>query len=104
MDKRTSGVLVKSMKLMGFGYGRPFETFWVSLKINSQIMVGRGDKTKFWLDDWCGNRILRDMFLSLFSICTNTNSRIEEMWSPQDWNLIFCRLLNDGRLMEWWSF
>nr|AAT40556.2 hypothetical protein SDM1_4t00019 [Solanum demissum] len=71
---------------------------WESLKNNSKIVVGRGDKTKFWLDDWCGNGILRDLFPILFSICTNTNSKIEEIWSPQGWNIIFRRLLNDWEI------
>ncbi|WMV46725.1 hypothetical protein MTR67_040110 [Solanum verrucosum] len=77
---------------------RTIRNLWESLKNNSQIVVGRGDKTKFWLDAWCGNGIVRDLFPIIFSICTNTNSKIEEMWSPQGWNLIFRRLLNDWEI------
>ncbi|KAG5616439.1 hypothetical protein H5410_016263 [Solanum commersonii] len=77
---------------------RTIRNLWESLKNNSKIVVGKGDKTKLWLDDWCGNGILRDLFPILFSICTNTNSKIEEMWSPQGWNIIFRRLLNDWEI------
>ncbi|KAG5590841.1 hypothetical protein H5410_041355 [Solanum commersonii] len=55
----------------GVGVWKTIRNFWASLKNNSKIVVGRGNKAKFWSDDWCGNEILRDMFPSLFSICTN---------------------------------
>ncbi|WMV55139.1 hypothetical protein MTR67_048524 [Solanum verrucosum] len=51
----------------GVGVWRTIKNLWESLKNNSQIVVGRGDKTKFWLDDWCGNGILRDLFPIFFS-------------------------------------
>lgn len=69
----------------------------MSLKNNLQIVVSREDKTKFWLDDWCGNGILRDLFLGLFSICTNINNMIE-LWSPERWNLVFITLLNEREI------
>ncbi|WMV47077.1 hypothetical protein MTR67_040462 [Solanum verrucosum] len=81
-----------------------FNVFWETIKDDVMQTFHKfhahqkGDKTKFWLDDWCGNGILRDLFPILFSICTNTNSKIEEMWSPQDWNIIFRRLLNDWKI------
>ncbi|WMV36518.1 hypothetical protein MTR67_036414 [Solanum verrucosum] len=81
-----------------------FSVFWETIKDDVMQTFHKfhahqkGDKTKFWLDDWCGNGILRDLFPILFSICTNTNSKIEEMWSPQGWNIIFRRLLNDWEI------
>lgn len=65
----------------------------MSLK-NSKIVIGRGEK-KFLPDDWCRNRTPWDLFPSLFLIYTNPDSRIEEKWSPQGWNLVFRRILND---------
>lgn len=55
----------------GVGVWRSIRDFWFDLKSNSKIMMGRGDKTKFWTDDWCGNGIVRDLFPGLFSICTD---------------------------------
>lgn len=77
MCNRTTGALVKSLKLMVLGLWRTIRNFLLDFKNSSEIIAGRGDNTKFWTDDWRGNGILSDLFPGLLSICTNRDSRIE---------------------------
>ncbi|WMV46587.1 hypothetical protein MTR67_039972, partial [Solanum verrucosum] len=62
----------------------------------------RGNKTLFWKENWTGHGSLKNIFPGLFSICQNPNSKIQEVWSPQGWNLLFRRFLNDWEI-EWVS-
>ena len=48
--------------------------------------------------DW--SRVLGKFIPGLFSICLNSDSKIQEVWSPQGWNLLFRRFLNDWEI-EW---
>lgn len=50
----------------------------MDLKNNTKLTMGRWDKIKFWIDDWCGHEILKNLFFRLLSICSNPDKRIEE--------------------------
>ncbi|WMV46344.1 hypothetical protein MTR67_039729, partial [Solanum verrucosum] len=63
-----------------------------------KVRVGRGDKVLFWEEDWSGHGTLHSLFPGLFSISLNTGCSIQEMWSPQGWNLTFRRPLNDWEI------
>ncbi|XP_059288373.1 uncharacterized protein LOC132041681 [Lycium ferocissimum] len=82
----------------GVGVWRTIRAFWLALKANVNYKVGRGDKILFWKENWSGQGTLQLLFPSLFSISTIPDSTIEEMWSPQGWNLVFRRLLNDWEI------
>lgn len=40
--------------------------------------VGNGENTRFWLDTWFGDRILKEAFPRLFSLSTDKSSMIDK--------------------------
>lgn len=85
---------------MAWGYGGSLELSGQPrpLKVNSNYKVGRGDKILFWKENWSGQGALQALFPGLFSICTNPEVKVGEIWSPRGWNLAFRRLLNDWEI------
>jgi len=79
----------------GVGVWRTIRNLWLAFRDNVRIKVGRGNKALFWKEDWTGQGSLENLFPGLFSICLNPDSKIQEVWSPQGWNLLFRRFLND---------
>ena len=77
------------------GVWRTIRNLWLAFRDNVRIKVGRGNKALFWKEDWTGQGSLENLFPGLFSICLNPDSKIQEVWSPQGWNLLFRRFLND---------
>ena len=43
--------------------------------------VGKGNKIRFWTDPWCGNNVLSQSFLDLFSMAAQRNATVEEYWN-----------------------
>ena len=82
------------------GIWRTIRNLWLAFIDNVRIKVGRGNKALFWKEDWTGQGSLENLFPGLFSICLNPDSKIQEVWSPQGWNLLFRRFLNDWEI-EW---
>lgn len=74
----------------------------VGFRDNVRIKVGRGNKVLFSKKDWTSQGSLENLFPGLFSIYLNPDSKIQEVWSPQGWNLLFRRFLNDWEI-EWAS-
>ena len=57
----------------------------------------------FWKVNWNGNEALMVLFPDLFSLCTNLEETVAEVWSIHGWNIVFGRHLNDweiGRVAE----
>ncbi|XP_020262567.1 uncharacterized protein LOC109838548 [Asparagus officinalis] len=46
---------------------------------NSQVVVGNGDQTLFWLDKWVGSSTLASMFPSLFSLSSSPSAFISSL-------------------------
>lgn len=44
-----------------------------------ECKVGKGDRTKFWLDNWNKEGILAEKFSRLFELSTNKNIMVREM-------------------------
>ena len=84
----------------GVGVWRTIRNLWLAFRDNVRIKVGRGNKALFWKEDWTGQGSLENLFPGLFSICLNPDSKIQEVWSPQGWNLLLRRFLNDWEI-EW---
>lgn len=55
--------------------------------------VGNGETTRFWLDHWVGNEALYLTFPRLFSISSQKEAMVGEVWVDGDWNLTWRRSL-----------
>ena len=82
------------------GVWRTIRSLWLAFRDNVRIKVGRRNKALFWMEDWTGQGSLKNLLPRLFSICLNPDSKLQEVWSPQGWNLLFRRFLNDWEI-EW---
>ena len=82
---------------------RKIRNLWPDLSRNIVYKVGNGTKIRFWKENWNGNEALMVLFHDLFSLCTNPEETVFEVWSIQGWNIVFRRHLNDweiGRVAE----
>lgn len=59
------------------------------------IRWGDGLKTLFWKELWNGQEPLMSAFPDLFSICSNPEATMADVWTPQGSNIYFRRSLND---------
>ena len=72
--------------------------------------AGRGDRIRFWMDKWCGDIPLKDLFPLLFLCSTNRDASLEFVMSNSDqpnsraWNISFIRDFNDWELPDVMSF
>ncbi|KAG5585947.1 hypothetical protein H5410_046381 [Solanum commersonii] len=84
---------VNTSQIWATGSLGTIRNLWLALNSSSKIIVGKGDETKFWTDDWCGNEMSRDLFPGLLSICTNLDigGALELDW----WIPCFCELIID---------
>ena len=82
---------------------RKIRNLWPDLSRNIVYKVGMGRKNLFWKENWNGNEALMVLFPDLFSLCTNPEETVAEVWSIHGWNIVFGRHLNDweiGRVAE----
>ncbi|WMV42793.1 hypothetical protein MTR67_036178 [Solanum verrucosum] len=85
------------------GSWRTIRNLWPDLSRNIVYKVGNGTKILFWKENWNGNEALMVLFPDLFSLCTNPEETMAEVWSTHGWNIVFRRHLNDweiGRVAE----
>ncbi|WMV12818.1 hypothetical protein MTR67_006203 [Solanum verrucosum] len=76
---------------------------WPDFSAKVTFRVGNGLKTSFWNETWLGDVNLRILFPDLYIISLQQNDTIAQMWSPQGWDLMFRRALNDwevGRVAD----
>jgi hypothetical protein len=75
-----------------------------------KFSAGRGDRLRFWVDKWCGDTPLKELFPLLFLCSTNCEASIESVLSSSDlpnlcaWNISFVRDFNDWELPVVMSF
>jgi len=65
------------------------------LRDDSKIKVFDGNKTSFWKDNWHEIGRLDVAFPEVFNLALHQQRTIAEMWTPQGWNIIFRRHIND---------
>lgn len=82
-------------KAYGMSVWRTIRNLCNQLAINIIYKVGNEARILFWEELWTGQETLMASFPDLFILSTNADAKINEMWSPQGWNLSFRRLLND---------
>ncbi|WMV52569.1 hypothetical protein MTR67_045954 [Solanum verrucosum] len=87
----------------GMSAWRIIRKFWPALSRHIVYKVGNGTKIIFWKENWNGNETLMALFPDRFSLCTNPEETVAEVWSTHGWNIVFRRPLNDwetGRVAE----
>ena len=63
--------------------------------------VGIGDRIRCWIDRWCGDCPLKDVFPDLYACASNHQATIDSilirsaLGSRSDWNVHFVRNFND---------
>jgi hypothetical protein len=75
--------------------GNNLETFWFARNVVKKL--GNGVNTSFWMDIRVDDISLKDCFPRLFSISTQKEASVAEMWNPMagevNWRLIWRRRL-----------
>jgi hypothetical protein len=74
--------------------GLNLDSNWYSQGVKR--IVGNGASTKFWLDSWIGNLVLKDHFPRLFSITSQKDATIASVWrrgEGNSWNFNWRRRL-----------
>lgn len=92
-----------TMEFQGtFGYSvwKTIRRLWDSFNKNIAISVGNGLKTDFWNEIWAGEDSLRVSFPQLYTLSLQKEASVAQVWSPQGWDLIFRRALNDWEIGE----
>ncbi|KAG5621168.1 hypothetical protein H5410_006386 [Solanum commersonii] len=59
-----------------------------------------GNKTRFWKDNWHEKGNMEDLFPDIYNLIMFQQSTIADLWSPQGWNFIFRRNLNDWEIVR----
>ena len=68
---------------------------WPSFIPSVSFNIGNGVKTSFWNENWLGLENLKNMFPDLYILSLQQMDTVAQVWSPQSWDLIFRRVLND---------
>jgi hypothetical protein len=63
-----SGVLMRLMGLIWWGFGRLSGGGWGEFSSHTRFEVGDGSKIRLWYDVWCADQALKVTFLDLFSL------------------------------------
>ncbi|WMV42191.1 hypothetical protein MTR67_035576 [Solanum verrucosum] len=82
----------------GISLWKSIRIFWQFLSNQLTVKVRNGRKTSFWIDKWMGTVSLKDLFPDIFVLAQYQEKTVAEMWSPQGWNMIFRRNLNDWEI------
>ena len=90
----------------GCGLWKGIMSGWGVYSQHVEIVVGQGNRVRFWKDKWCGDTILMDRFPRLFTCSTHWDATIDNvLTSPysrgaQEWNVTFVRAFNDCEVAE----
>ena len=78
------------------GVWKALRSGWEALKDRIGFKVGSSNKVKFWIDKWCGDTTLRDLFLALHS--SSKDAQVIDVWDGASWGPRFVRQLHDWEL------
>ncbi|WMV60154.1 hypothetical protein MTR67_053539 [Solanum verrucosum] len=84
----------------GVSLWRSIRSLWNEVKSNSKAKVMDGNKTRFWKDIWHEKGNMEDLFPDIYNLIMLQQSTIADLWSPQGWNFIFRRNLNDWEIVR----
>ena len=74
----------------------------LQLKKVCKLILGEGDRIRFWEDIWCGENPPCTSFPTLYAIVASKGAKVGEVWETTGdgggWNLRFIRPFNDWEL------
>ncbi|KAH0709195.1 hypothetical protein KY284_010622 [Solanum tuberosum] len=79
----------------GCSVWKTIRRLWPSFIPNLSFRIGNGVKTSFWNELWLGEENLKIMYPDLYILSLQQMDTVAQVWSPQGWDLIFRRALND---------
>uniref|UniRef100_A0A2N9GID8 OBG-type G domain-containing protein n=1 Tax=Fagus sylvatica TaxID=28930 RepID=A0A2N9GID8_FAGSY len=94
----------------GCGLWRSINSGWADFAPYVDLVVGNGDRILFWIDRWCGDRPLKDVFPDLYACASNRQTTIASSLirsasgSRFEWNVYFVRNFNDWEVERVASF
>jgi hypothetical protein len=66
-------------------------------------MIGKGNKIRFWEDQWLGNTSLAIVFWDLYFVCNQQGATIKEVWDGSELKLTFGRVFNSKIIEQWYQ-
>ncbi|XP_070009923.1 uncharacterized protein [Nicotiana sylvestris] len=87
--------MTKEVTPYGVSLWRSIRSLWSELRDSSKIKVYDGNKTSFCKENWHGVGRLDVAFPEVFNLALHQQRTIAKMWTPQGWNIIFRRHIND---------
>lgn len=82
----------------GVSLWKSIRELWNKFKPNTKIKVVDGIKTRFWKDDWHAEGNMETLFPDIHNLVLQQQSTIADLWTPQGWNFVFRRHLNDWEI------
>ena len=85
----------------GCGLWRSINSGWSDFVPYVDLVVSTGDQILFWINRWCGDRPLKDIFLDLYACASNRQATIASTLirlasgSRVEWNVHFVCNFND---------
>jgi hypothetical protein len=81
------------MGAFGVGVWKHIRKAWDSFSNFVLFEVGVGSKVTFWHENWCGYRLLKQVFPTLLAIARHKDKWVADNFQCQDgfiqWNILF---------------
>uniref|UniRef100_A0ACD6AGQ7 Uncharacterized protein n=1 Tax=Avena sativa TaxID=4498 RepID=A0ACD6AGQ7_AVESA len=71
------------------------------IRLGAMVSIGNGEGTMFWMDSWLGGRPLREVYPSLFAICSDPTLRVSSAAREGTWNISFRRTFGPKETEAW---
>ena len=65
--------------------------------------MGKGDKVRFWEDQWLGNTSLAILYWPLYVINEQQGKSVREVWDGENLMLTFRRTVSEQGMNLWWE-
>ncbi|KAG5582393.1 hypothetical protein H5410_053020 [Solanum commersonii] len=82
----------------GVSLWKSIRELWNEFKPNTKIKVLGGIKTRFWKDDCHAKGNMKTPFPNIHNLVLQQQSTTAHLWTPQGWNFVFRRHLNDRKI------
>ena len=84
----------------GAGLWKAIRNSWGVFKVKTRLQVGARTRVKFWEDRWCGETLLRDVFLGPNSTASSKDAWVVDVWDGGSWDPRFIRQFNDWEMED----